>query len=180
GSISYWLDDGTVDLSYDDYYSDDVQLRNNLMSYLLNSTRDWTVDGLTPAIDVEMYIVGENKEIEIRRVLRFMKQNAIDCPMNRERNMKGQPGSLDCDFTTCQYECIGTENVGVDQVGSITDAYSALYLGPKMELILSYILYKLRDEHYISWIDIYNNMGVDPNVVRYNALAHRFDVMGTM
>lgn len=180
GTISRWLDVDDADLSYSDYYSDDPVLRDELMTYLLNNTRNWTVDGLTPAIDVEMYIVGENKEIGIRRVLRYMKQNAIDCPMNRERNTTGQPGSLDCDFTTCQYDCIGTEDVSVEQVGSITDAYSALYLGPKMELIVSYILYKLRDEHYVSWIDIYTNMGVDPNVVRYNALAHRFDIMGTM
>lgn len=180
GSVSYWLDIDGIDLSYDDYYSQNVQLRNDLMSYLLNNTRNWKVHGLTPAIDVEMYIVGENKEIDIRRVLRYMKQNAIDCPMNRERNMTGQPGSLSCDFTDCEYTCIGTKNVSVEEVGSITDSYSALYLGPKMELIVSYILYKLRDEHYVSWIDIYNNMGVDPNVVKYNALAHRFDIMGTM
>lgn len=180
GNVQRWLDVSGIDLMYDDYYSDDPKYRDNLMSYLLNNTRNWLVDGLTPAIDVEMYIVGENKELEIRRLLRYMKRNAIDCPMNSERNMRGQPGTLECDFTTCEYDCIGAENVSVDEVGSITDAYSALYLGPKIQLIVSYILYKLRDEHYVSWIDVYTNMGVDPNVVKYNSLAHKFDIMGTM
>lgn len=134
-----------------------------LLSYLLNSTEDWMIDygdgrdPVSPVIDIEMYITGEYKEVEIRNVLRIMKENAIDCPMNARRNMVGQDGSLSCDFSPCVYECNGA-NIPRNEIGSNVSAYQALYLGEKIDSIIRNILTDLSNNYYVRWGYLSNSL----------------------
>lgn len=66
------------------------------------------------SVDKDLYILAEGKDRQIRKFLRLLKQVAIDCHINRDRNIRlfdaqGQPfhqdGTAICDYTTCDYKC---------------------------------------------------------------------------
>lgn len=59
------------------------------------------------SVDLKLYQITEEKDIHIRRMMRFLKQCAFDCPIHYERNIrKGDiEGSAICDYTTCKYTC---------------------------------------------------------------------------
>lgn len=61
----------------------------------------------TESVDLRLYQITEQKDIHIRRMMRFLKQCAFDCPIHYERNIrKGDiDGSAICDYTTCKYTC---------------------------------------------------------------------------
>jgi hypothetical protein len=59
------------------------------------------------SVDLKLYQITEQKDIHIRRMMRFLKQCAFDCPIHYERNIrKGDiDGTAICDYTTCKYTC---------------------------------------------------------------------------
>jgi hypothetical protein len=61
----------------------------------------------TESVDLRLYQITEEKDIHIRRMMRFLKQCAFDCPIHYERNIrKGDiDGTAICDYTTCKYKC---------------------------------------------------------------------------
>jgi hypothetical protein len=63
------------------------------------------------SVDLNLYQITERKDIHIRRMMRFLKQCAFDCPIHYERNIrKGDiDGSAICDYTTCKYTCVRSE-----------------------------------------------------------------------
>lgn len=60
------------------------------------------------SVDLEMYQIAEQKDREIHRVLRIMKQCAVDCQINRGRNVRAtdRPNSPECDYEGCDYACV--------------------------------------------------------------------------
>lgn len=62
------------------------------------------------SVDLNLYQITERKDIHIRRMMRFLKQCAFDCPIHYERNIrKGDiDGSAICDYTTCKYICVNS------------------------------------------------------------------------
>lgn len=67
-------------------------------------------DGETKkAIQHNMYLYMEQKDIEIKRVIRMLKMLAFDCEANKECNIAKSPegidGSPECDFQKCEYKC---------------------------------------------------------------------------
>ncbi|ALX27531.1 hypothetical protein GMAR_ORF157 [Golden Marseillevirus] len=57
--------------------------------------------------DVLAYKTAETKAVRSARVLRLMKQHAIDCPLNYARNVDpmDEDGTEACDFDICDYGC---------------------------------------------------------------------------
>lgn len=66
------------------------------------------------SIDLYMYELSERKDREIQRVMRVMKQAAVDCVIHYERNVRpGIDGSPECDYDVCLYECSAPPLPGV-------------------------------------------------------------------
>jgi hypothetical protein len=60
------------------------------------------------SIDTIMYYTSEVKDIRIKQIERIMKQSAIDCSLNRDRNIleSDKPFTINCDYMSqCDYEC---------------------------------------------------------------------------
>ncbi|MEM3857838.1 MAG: DEAD/DEAH box helicase family protein [Candidatus Micrarchaeaceae archaeon] len=62
-------------------------------------------------IDAQIYQHVENKEKAIKKMLRFIKQSAVDCYMNKKRNIRKTDidYSDQCDFLPCDYQCAGID-----------------------------------------------------------------------
>lgn len=60
-------------------------------------------------VDLRMFLLTEQKNKAIRRIIRFCKESAIDCYINYRRNVRPNDidGSVNCDYTTCAYQCAG-------------------------------------------------------------------------
>ena len=120
-------------------------------------------------IDMYMYRVAENKAIKIGRVTRLLKENSVDCLLNKNqqdmnannigKNIKlllsnnneityrvgHKDNSLICDFMECQYDCKPNNELS-EEVG--IETYNENYIIMNIEKILNKIKLLFR-EHYI-------------------------------
>ncbi len=57
--------------------------------------------------DVKLYLIAEIKDFRIRRVMKYLKVNAVDCMINYPRNVRltDKEGEKECDFGECFYRC---------------------------------------------------------------------------
>jgi hypothetical protein len=95
---------------------------------------------LNDQIDLSMYAYSEQKDIEIKGMERFMKQSAIDCNVNRNRNIHENDvdGTQNCDYQDCNYFC--AVDLLPPREDEIDDrSYDILYSGPIVEIIISNI-----------------------------------------
>ena len=63
---------------------------------------------LAQSVDTIMYLTSETKDIKIKQIERLMKQSAVDCALNRKRNINinDKPYSIQCDYQKdCDYQC---------------------------------------------------------------------------
>jgi hypothetical protein len=44
-------------------------------------------DKKTPSVDIEFYKISEIKDVNIKKIERIMKEAAVDCSINKERNL---------------------------------------------------------------------------------------------
>lgn len=60
------------------------------------------------SIDLRMYQLSEQKEIDIKRMERIMKQCSVDCQIHYQRNIR--PNDINysstCDYDVCEYQCV--------------------------------------------------------------------------
>jgi hypothetical protein len=64
--------------------------------------------GDLPSIDLEMYMIAEDKDISIKSVERLIKESSWDCGLTYERNyISGYEGQRECDYMECNYVCDG-------------------------------------------------------------------------
>jgi hypothetical protein len=60
------------------------------------------------SIDLQMYEISEQKDMSIKSVIRVLKESAWDCALTYDRNyVDDQNGSRECDYSSCEYDCIG-------------------------------------------------------------------------
>lgn len=67
-------------------------------------------------IDVQLYAKSEEKDRLIRKVMRYLKQCAIDCYSNYKRNVRASDvdGSSACDYLPCHYSCAGLDTKALE------------------------------------------------------------------
>lgn len=96
-----------------------------------------------PSINLQMYVLSENKDFPIKQIERLMKETAVDCALNVKRNMvPGGDDSRDCDYSSCLYQCDNIPkyfydgNVTQQPIPPlITDTYNFLYGESQIEYI---------------------------------------------
>jgi hypothetical protein len=59
------------------------------------------------AVDIAIYVRAEAKDRRLHEILRRLKELAVDCAVNYENNVRPAdvPGSPECDFAECEYNC---------------------------------------------------------------------------
>lgn len=77
------------------------------------------------SIDLEMYNISQDKDVSIKSVERILKELAIDCQLNYERNRKyGKDNLRECEYMDCNYKCYGIdEKTDIDLDYSTFDLY---------------------------------------------------------
>lgn len=103
--------------------------------------------------DISTYRDGEKKDREIKRVLRIMKQCAVDCIVQASRNLipEGKDGTPECDYTSCLYPCIPGPSRDID---TDTSTYDLDYSGPLLGVISSRVRESFRRKSRMSFQEI--------------------------
>jgi len=81
--------------------------------YRLAATFD-DIDSDETPVDISIYEMAEEKNLRIKRMIRFMKICAMDCLIHYDRNVRvtDKEGSEDCDYGKCEYLCYNTKKIG--------------------------------------------------------------------
>ena len=167
--------------------SDDelIKLGNDKISEYLD-TDFVTVEEIS--YDIKMYKNADIKNIINQRFMRILKQCAIDCELNKERNYL--PDDIDysknCDYDLCKYDCVGTnslpENYELDYKN-----YDILYsdeiidecvLELKNQIIKNgYISFDYIEKKYIKsgfFKEIFVYLAIDKLITNKNKIFDRF------
>jgi hypothetical protein len=88
------------------------------------------------SVDVRFYQIIEQKDIHIRRMMRYLKQCSFDCPIHYGRNIRENDvdGSPICDYMKCKYKCYpsgDTNNIPDDKIDFTS--YDILYSSEVIE-----------------------------------------------
>lgn len=114
------------------------------------------------SVDLALYQITEKKDIHIRRMMRFMKQCAFDCPIHYGRNVRSgdKDGTAICDYMTCKYTCVksGDTNKVKDKDIDYT-TYDILYSGEAIESCKSEILKMMKNRSSIVMGCLYSILG---------------------
>ena len=93
-------------------------------------------------VDIEMWLASEDKDKNIKRMERILKQCAIDCQIHRARNIRptDTPGTPACDYMECDYKCASEVPKALD-----TTTYDVYYSGDVISAIIAEVslLFKL-------------------------------------
>jgi 50S ribosomal subunit-associated GTPase HflX len=56
---------------------------------------------------MKMYKISEDNDVKIKQVERLLKESAIDCALNKSRNLlqTDKPNTKECDYMDCEYKC---------------------------------------------------------------------------
>ena len=92
------------------------------------------------SIDMQMYKLSEDKDVRIKQVERLMKETAVDCALNRSRNLlpTDKPNSKECDYMQCAYECdlVDERYYHANWVGDrIVDTYNLYYAYKEINIV---------------------------------------------
>lgn len=107
------------------------------------------------SIDISMYELSEIKDREIRRILRIMKQVAVDCQLNYARNVRKNDinGSAACDYDICQYKCYSPLPLSIDY-----SSYDVLYSQGLIDTIKKEIIDIFRVIFSIPYSSLYEEL----------------------
>lgn len=68
-------------------------------------------DKVEYSIDLHMYEIAEKKDFAIQKVVKLLKETAVDCALNKERNTVTDVGlnnTRTCEYGSCEYKCDNT------------------------------------------------------------------------
>lgn len=128
------------------------------------------------SIDVKMYKKSEEKDIRIKSVEKVLKENAIDCQLFKERNMREVDYSRECEYELCEYSCkdIDLVTLEIDKVTKNIYYRDRELKGMIVNLYKKYFYLKLSDlVNFFSKNSLYEilttlNYFIDNNIVIYN------------
>jgi len=112
------------------------------------------------SVDFDLYSLSERKDIGIRRMMKFLKQCAVDCSINYSRNVRAGDidGSAKCDYGECNYVCYTsgiTDKVPNNEIDYST--YEILYSDKIVEQCRNDIINILSKKNMISISKLYND-----------------------
>ena len=127
------------------------------------------------AVDLYIYRLAEKKALQIARVSRLLKENAVDCLLNRDglnfseshvnkvvrqklsdgkviRFRLGDKENSDiCDFTSCEYKCNPDDEIG-DEIDTVS--YNENFINMNLDKILQRIRNLFRERYFYEKTDL--------------------------
>lgn len=122
-----------------------VALGPNVVVRIYQYIAQSTTDSLS--IDGYMYRTSEIKDVSIKHMERLIKTVAVDCVLNKKRNIRNSPGQRPCDYMECDYDCM---YVDVENRQSDLSSYNPLYSSETIKAIANDILNLLKLHNKIS------------------------------
>jgi hypothetical protein len=115
-----------------------------------------------------MYELADQKDYNIRRMLRILKQVAVDCYLNYERNVRvtDVDYSSRCDYAPCQYQCFDPMPETLD-----LSTYDVYYIDEILEDISTRLAEIFSKEFTLTRQEIYTRLDAYRNVEVDRALA---------
>lgn len=153
------------------------------------------------SVDLQLYQHSERKDLDIKRMMRYLKRCAWDALLNYDRNVRinDVDGSPICDYDLCQYQCVNARSplvvhpealaAGQGPVPSEFDysTYDIYYSDGVVEQCIQKIIALVRErgsvsfaELYKMWVEsdkirkIYIHMAVEKLIMEKRALLDRF------
>ena len=106
-------------------------------------------------VDIKHYELSEQKDREIKRIVRMMKIIATDCQINYTRNVR--PKDIDfsstCDYEICEYKCQNKNPENIDYT-----SFDVLYSSGIVENVKAEIIDIFRIVFQISYENLYQEL----------------------
>ncbi|CAH6418575.1 VV D6-like helicase [uncultured virus] len=149
------------------------------------------VDSTRQSIDIQLYQLSEIKDLYIRRIMRMLKQIAVDCQIHYQRNVRvpetdpdqlmvgkyDEDGSAVCDYDTCAYQCVTARAKPTkDEIDYTT--YDILYSDEVVDECVKDITRLLRERGSITFPEI-RELWVDTDTYREKFIYMAIDKMLT-
>jgi len=129
---------------------EDVRLTVNIYQHCI-------VDNISheETVDEHLYRLSAEKDYDIKRIFRFMKQCAVDCQIHKRRNVRltDEPYTAVCDYQECDYACVDPEPTSVDY-----SAFNAIYSDGDVNRVIDIIKdyfkthYQVSYNEMVSWV----------------------------
>jgi hypothetical protein len=116
------------------------------------------------SVDLDLYKLSDRKDISIRRMMRFLKQCAIDCTINYARNIRPEDkdGSVKCDYGKCNYVCYTSNLTNIVPESKVDySTYDILYTDKIIEECRNEIINVLSVKNSINIQDLYNHKEIN-------------------
>lgn len=100
GSHNDLIKDGILDISIDIY-------QYVALPYIDDESK------FKESIDLHMYQIAEVKDFETQKIIRYLKEAALDCALNKDRNTILNPNlnfTRSCEYTNCMFKCDNTDD----------------------------------------------------------------------
>lgn len=103
------------------------------------------------SVDVDLFISAEDKDIQNSRMLRFMKQCAVDGYINRDRNLRDSDidGSSRCDYTICKYPLFDYREGPIDY-----STFNIIYYQNRVKYLISEVSKILTLNGYVTYDEL--------------------------
>jgi len=124
------------------------------------------------SVDEYIYHIASDKDKNIKKVERLLKESSFDCFLNKRDNL-GVDFSRDCDYDKCEYYCgEKTQDTSLQN-----DTYNYFYSKGEEDVIIKWIHKQLKIYKYINIEDIFEEYSDKNNVLLYNSIYNTVDNM---
>jgi hypothetical protein len=137
------------------------------------------------SIDMQMYKISEDKDIVIKQVERLLKETAIDCALNRSRNLlpSDLPNTEECDYMeNCAYQCdlVDERYYHSNWVGDrIVDTYNLYYAEKEINIVKKALREAFQYKFAYDFEELYTRISEDIKGIPAIVLARALDSMIT-
>jgi len=134
------------------------------------------------SIDMRMYKISEDKDIKIKQVERLLKESAIDCALNRSRNLlqSDKPNTRECDYMDCEYKCdlVDERYYHANWVGDrIVDTYNLYYAYKEINIVKNAVKEAFQYKFAYDFEELYSKIENDVRNIPAIVLARALDSM---
>ena len=129
------------------------------------------------SIDIQMYKTSEIKDMNMKLIERVIKESAIDCALNYNRNfIQGYDNQRDCEYRECYYKCDNISNevildYSTDKIYYINSISNKLILNNMLDLFKKKFYIEAHDilhNENADYIIIFLRQLIDNKVIIYN------------
>jgi len=107
------------------------------------------------SFEIDLYFLAEKKDWYIKRLKRYMKEFAVDCHLNRHRNILDPKYdyTAQCDYDVCDYKCLKNKSKELEY-----NTYSLLYADLYIDLIKKELIQQIKIKQILSISEFINSL----------------------